>query len=232
MKINRGVMSALLGVAMLAIPITASAHRHDEGQYRGALRPYQAYRPMANFRVAPPMAMTNRFYVPPAAYAPMSPRYYAPYATASAQSCAMAAPYSAYRQPYYQQPYNYMPPGYGAYGAPMGGGLANMIHQRDSAVYLYQLAMQRGNRNRAHHLANDISQLNKNIANARTRSGIGPAYGSFNAPMASSYGNEYRNGGFNSPLASTYGNGYGNSYGYGNSGLGSMMAPLLGGFIH
>ena len=223
MKINTGVMSALLSIAMLAMPLTASARTHYartyyEGPYRGAVRPYQAYRQAPNFRVPPPLAMTNRFYAPPAAFVPMRPRYYAPLPAAyaaPAPSCAMPAPYSAYAQPY-----NYMPAAYGdGYAAPMGGGVANMIRQRNSGEYLYRLALQRGNHDRAHHLGNDISQLNKNIANARMRSGIGPAYGNFNPPIASNYGGGY---------------GYNNSpYGYGsNSGLSTMVAPLLGGFIH
>jgi hypothetical protein len=259
MKTIQSVAAALLGVAMLAMPISASAHTHYQDSYRGAARPYQAYRPVnpaVNFRtnlrmappVAPSLAMTNRyyapnrfdgpnrFYAPATAYVP--PRYYgyaAPtppvYAAAAAPNCPIGAP------AYYQQPsYGYMPPAYmppaamSTYGAAMTPGLASMVNQRNSAEYLYRLALQRGNGDRAHHLANDISQLNKNIANARWHSGVGPAYGSLN-PMSmnrAGYGPA-------SPLASNYGTGYGyNNYsaGYPNSGLGSMLGPVLGGFIH
>jgi hypothetical protein len=229
MKTNKGVMAALLGIAMLAMPMAASAHDYS---YRGPVRPYQAYRPInpavnfgSNFRAAPPVALANRVYAPnrfyspnafnapPTAYAP-PPRYYG-YAPTPPVCAAGPAPSYAMGAPaYYPQPYGYMPPAMmNGYGSAMAPGLANMVNQRNSAQYLYRLAMQRGNYDRAHHLSNDIAQLNKNIANARWHSGIGPAYGSFNSPVASNYG-------------------YANTYGYGNNSLGNMVGPLLGGFIH
>jgi hypothetical protein len=259
MKTTRSAMATLLGFAMLAMPLTASAHTHHD-DYRGS-RPFQAYRPVApavnarpNFRMAAPFA-PNRYFAPPARFAATGPRGYygynpAPTAYAPAPvaygpppmaTCPISAPYSsyapAYPPAYLQQPYyGAMPPAYGAmpynsYGA-MPNGLASMLHQRDSAEYLYRLAMQRGNYDRAHHLGNDINQLNKNIANARWHSGVGPAYGNLNPnPMTMNRAGY----GYTSPLATNYGGGYGyNNYsaGYPNSGLGSMLGPVLGGFIH
>jgi hypothetical protein len=220
-------MSALLGLAMLAMPVAAEAHSWDYYRHRAA---FPAYNRTAGFRsmvdrpmaFAPPMLADNRPFMGSAA--PMMPvrNYY------GGGGCAMpAAPaYNAYAPAYnsYAPAYNpyanayqpaYMPPaaGYATpyYVAPMGGGLASMLRQRDSAEYLYQLAVQRGNRVRAKHLGNDVAQLNKNIANARMHDGLGRSYGSFNPQTASAYGNQY---------------------GYGNSGLGSLVGPLMGNYIH
>lgn len=107
-----------------------------------------------------------------------------------------------YQPDYYQRDsYSYTPQNY---GAPVGGGLANLIGQRDNAQILYQQAVRNGNRVRAKHLHNDIVDLNKRIANARNRGGYGAAYGTFNNPLGSG-----------TPDALT-----------------SMMAPLIGNYIH
>lgn len=125
-----------------------------------------------------------------------------------------------YRPNYYQpESYNYATP---YYGAPMGGGIANLIQQRDSAVLQYQVAMRNGNRVRAKHLANDIHELNGRIASMR-----GGGYGysgnsAFNTPYTNNYG-----------YGSGYNNyGYGSGYGYGNSSLDALVGPLLGNYIH
>jgi hypothetical protein len=95
------------------------------------------------------------------------------------------------------------------YGAPLQGGLAGMIQQRDNAQALYQQALRNGNRVRAKHLNNDIVALNKRIGNTRKRDGYGAGYGSFDQ----SYANNNRNG-----------------YGYPNSNL-NALSPMLRNFI-
>jgi hypothetical protein len=229
MKINRGVVSAMLGVTLLAMPITASAH--DYWRNRGAAPAYNSYRhalvPQANY--APRMAANDWRWRNGQAWRNGYRGGYAP--AAAAPNCPIAAPYNAYSnnnysQGYYPQPYNaapsYYPQPYNAapsyypqayngalpnYGAAMPGGLANMIQRRDNAQVLYQQALRAGNRVRAKHLNNDVVALNKNIATTRNRGGYGRA-GSFDQPYASSYGN-----------------------GYGNSNLNALAGPLMRNFI-
>lgn len=218
MKANKSLLSALVGVALLAMPITASAHEHNYNRgntpaYHAAPAFHGVAVPRANFR--PQVAVNNRVWmrpIAPVAHYPVAPAYNpyaynygpnyypAPYATNYVTpNCPLPSNYAA---PYYSAPMAY---GTSAYGAPMSNGLANMIRARDNAVIDYQRAVRASNHDAAHHLANDIAQLNKNIANARGRSGVGPAYGNFS--MANS--------------------GYTTPYGY-NSGLGSLVSPFLG----
>jgi len=214
MKARKNLLSALLGAALLAMPITAPAYPHDGGHNRGSAPAYHqasASRPaFARQNFAPPVVANNRTWVAPAS--PIVPihdhddwrwrdrdgdgwrhhrdrddwrwrnNYYR-----DRENCRIAPPSNpyanyyrqypnSYRPGYYPQSYNYAPPSYGAsgepaygaYGAPAGGGLAGMINQRNNADILYQQAVRNGNRVRAKHLGNDIEQLNKNIANART----------------------------------------------------------------
>ena len=119
-----------------------------------------------------------------------------------------------YRQgyrPYYYQPdsYDYATPYY-------GGGLAALMHQRDGAQIQYQLAVQRGDRKAAKHLARDIRSLNDRIASARGRGYGYSGYSAINTPYLNNY--DYGQG---------YGSGYDN-YGPANSGLGGLVGPLLG----
>jgi hypothetical protein len=230
MKMNWSVISAMLGVALLAAPITASAH--EDWRNRGPARAYNSYRhefsPRANFgtNMAPGVAANNWGWRKGAPWRNS-------YRPAVAPSCPVSAPYNAYpnnnyQQGYYPQPYNaapaYYPQAYNSapayYGAPMGGGLANygaplqgglagMIQQRDNAQALYQQALRNGNRVRAKHLNNDIVALNKRIGNTRKRDGYGAGYGSFDQ----SYANNNRNG-----------------YGYPNSNL-NALSPMLRNFI-
>ncbi len=244
MNANKSVLSALLGVALLAVPITASAH--DHGRHHGWMswsHKNSAYRseiaPRANW--APRLAENDRLWMRPSApMVPVAPRGY--YPSGPAYNAYQAPLYNSYPnnygQGYYPEPYyaapsnygapflgglgNYGVPGLGGYGAPIGGGMANLIRQRDNAQILYQQAVRNGNRDRAKHLLRDMIGLNKQIANARTHDGYGRAYGSFN-PNANAYGNGYGYG--NSGL-----NSYGNGYGYGNSNL-NALGPMLRNFI-
>jgi hypothetical protein len=172
MKANKSVLSALLGVALLAVPLTASAHEDIRNR-----APVPAYHkvvvaPKTNF--TPRVADNHQMWMKPKGpavrlperhderwdhrddYRP-APRYVAP-----------VAPYNpyvnSYRPGYYAEPYNYSP---NYYGAPVGGGLANLIRQRDNAQVLYHQAVANGNHERAKHLLNDIISLNKEIARAR-----------------------------------------------------------------
>ena len=246
MKINRGVISAVLGFALLAVPITASAHTRDNARYRGrvaAFRHMEAFRPAfaprANF--AGREAGLGRFWTAqnaPLATAPYRGYYgtAANYAPVAGANCPIPQAYNSYPSNYYPQAYNSAAPyyaapnyaaplaamaaplaGYGApltgYGAPMGGGLASLINQRNSAQLLYQQAARNGNHTRAKHLLNDVIGLNKQIAGAEQRSGQ----------------SRYNTIGYNTYAPSALNNGYG--YG-GNNGFTSMLAPMLGNYIH
>jgi hypothetical protein len=231
MKANKSVISALLGVALLAMPITASARTHDDGRNRGSGPAYHkmpTYRsvvgPRANFgtnfrtNLTPRVVANNRLW----STAPIAPlrdrdyyrpveRYDGPIAPAYNPYPNSYGPYpNSYPQTYYPQAYGPAPQYYDSPvgGVPVGGGLANLVRQRDNAQMLYRQAVANGNRGRARHLLNDIIGLNKSIGHARTR-GYGAAYGTLN------------------PYANTYSNGYGN----GNSGLGTLVGPLLGNYI-
>lgn len=254
MKANKRLMSGLLGMALLAMPMTAAAHSHkDESRFNRQSAP--AYRPAPPpFRAAPvrPYVATrdrgewmrfnprghdrddwnrdrddwnrdrddwsreHRFdgdrHFDRDDYRWQNRGYRTGY----------AAPYYAPSSSYYPDTYQ---PYYGgsAYGTPyygegLGGGLANLIRQRDNAQILYQQALRNGNRVRAKHLYNDIKDLNKRIARAGGNGGYG--YSAFNAPYANTY--DYNQGlyGYNQ-----------NSYGYDN-GLTSLIGPLLGGYTY
>ena len=214
MKTNKGLMSAIVAIAMLAIPVVASAHspayyvRHGfydprpHGFYRsGAMIP--AYnRGMYSPTVAMPMQFAPR----PYAYNPN----WAPAPPAVMAAPMMPAPPCKSGYMPMTPAYNYATPYYGSnYGSPMmGNGLANMIRARDNADAMYAQAVRNRNRVRAHHLGNDIAQLNKNIAHARVRDGMGASYGSF-APAPGAFSNRYA---------------------YGNNGFGALT-PFLGSFI-
>ena len=221
MKMNMGVISAMLGVALLAAPITASAH--EDWRNRGPARAYNSYRhefaPRANVNEnwAPRAAANNWRWNDHDAWR----HNYRP-AAAPAPNCAMTTPYNAapmYNNPqgYYPQAYNaapaYYPQAYNPAPAPyvasMPGGMANLITQRDNAQMLYQQALRNGNRVRAKHLNNDVVALNKRIANTRNRDGYGAKYGSFDQPYASANGN---------------------GYGYPNSNL-NALSPMLRNFM-
>ena len=278
MKANKGVISGLLGIAMLAMPAVASAHpHHDDARYNGgyvpagraAVAPRSYFAPRATMRPAsmpqvnynprstwmPGPAPASGFnarnnyfrdyrnYYRPGAYAynQYRPNYYQP----NNYQPNYTQPYANYAAPYA----NYAPSqcaaaasGYAPmneyYGAPaMGGGLAGLLRQREGAQILYGQAVRAGNHTRAKHLMNDIASLNKQIANAENRSGVrayrNPVVG-YNAPYANSrlaYNTPYANSSLNqySSLfnSNQYGGGYGNA-----GGLSSMMAPLLGNYIH
>jgi hypothetical protein len=227
MKATKSVISALLGVSLLAVPITAAAHPHDGDRNRGHAPAYHqapAYRsavaPRANFgaNFTPRAAANNRLWMAPTApMVAMRDRDDWRWRDRDRDDYRNVPPYNPYQsynpypnsygQGYYPEAYNNAPP---YYGASVGGGLANLIRQRDNAQILYQQALRSGNRVRAKHLRNDIIGLNKSIGNTRTRGGYGPAYGSFN-----------------NPLANTNSNGYG----YGNSNLDALAGPLLRNFI-
>jgi hypothetical protein len=187
MKANKSVMSALLGAALLALPITASAH--EDWRNRAPAQTYhqmQVYQPMVAPRatlrpnLAPRIALNDRRWVAPAA--PLLPvreredwrwRHQEIDRPVVREHCAVAPPYNPYqynnyRQGYQPEAYNYATP---YYGAPAGGMLANLVHQRDNAQVLYQQALRNGNRDRARHLRNDIVELNKRIADAEQRRG-------------------------------------------------------------
>ena len=212
MKTNRGLMSAVMAIAMLAMPVAASAHpinyHYRHGYFRNSIFA-PAYNRMSPYRprVAAPVPLTNAPWIANAA--PMIPasgyyNYRPGYAMAPMIPAAPCA--GSYMPNIIPPAYNYATP---SYGVPMTGRLANLMRARDNADMMYAQALRNHNGVRAHHLANDIAQLNKNIANARMRGGLGPRYGNFN-PMS---------------------RGYGNAYAYGNSGFGSL-APFLGNFIH
>ena len=230
MKTNRGLMSAAMAIAMLAMPVAASAHpinyHYRHGYFRNRIFA-PAYNRMAPYRprIAVPVPLTNAPWIanaapmiPASGYYNYRPGYAMAPSDAMAPGYAMApgdamapmipaAPCAGSYMPNLIPPaYNYATP---SYGVPMTGRLANMMRARDNADMMYTQALRNHNGVRAHHLANDIAQLNKNIANARMRGGLGPRYGNFN-PMSG---------------------GYGNSYAYGNSNFGSL-APFLGNFIH
>jgi hypothetical protein len=239
MKVNRSVMSALLGVALLAMPITASAH--EDWRNRRPAPAYNSYRheaARANFetRWAPRAAANNVRWRDARDAEGWRDSYYRHHEVpAMAANCPIAPSYNTYANPYRQQGYypqaynpapSYqgyqgyneapLPLQYGQYGAPMNGQVANLIRQRDNAQVLYRQAVANGNRDRAKHLLNDMIGLNKRIASARAHGGNGSAFANLNAPYASNYG------------AGNYGNGYG----YGGPNALSSMMPLLGNYIH
>ncbi len=179
MKANKSVLSALLGVALLAVPITASARSHDDYRNRGPVAAYHnvpAVAARANF--APRVAANDRLFMRPTAPMVRVParddwrwrdRDYRPVYTGP-----VAAPYTPYVNNYgpgyYAVPYStpfYGAPVLGGYGAPVAGYVANLMRQRDNAQILYHQAVANGNRDRAKHLLNDIIGLNKQIARAR-----------------------------------------------------------------
>jgi hypothetical protein len=257
MKANKNVISALLGIALLAMPITASAHPNHERPkytrgnapaYRSAPVQRQSFAPRATLRPAPmpqvnynARANWNRATWMPGPAPRIHDRddYLRRYRDYdrdrdyARDHCEMPA-YNGYRQNYYQPNYyrpNYYQSSYAPYsngygyapqynGAPaLGNGLAGLIRQRDSAQVQYQMAMQRGDRVAAKHLRNAVTDLNKRIANAENRGGVG-AYG-YSGLGANAY---------NTPYANSYGYNQ-NQYGYGNGGLDSLITPLLGGYV-
>ncbi len=225
MKMNMGVVSAMLGVALLAAPITASAH--EDWRNRGPARAYNSYR-----HEFAPRANVNQNWAPRAEandsrwHRHDGGAWRDGYRPVAAPNCAMGAPYNSApmynnQQGYYPQAYNaapaYYPQAYNPAPAPyvasmpgsMPGKMGNLITQRDNAQMLYQQALRNGNRVRAKHLNNDVVALNKRIANNRNRNGYGAKYGSFDQPYASANGT---------------------GYGYPNSNL-NALSPMLRNFM-
>src|SRR5271167_881029 len=140
MKANKSVISALLGVALLAVPITAAARTHDDRHNRGPVPAYNSYRhavaPRVNF--APRAAANDRRWRDGDGW---RDGYRDNYRPVAAPNCPIAPPYNVYpnnyRPGYYPQAYNSAP---AYYGAPVGGGLANLVRQRNNAQILYRQA--------------------------------------------------------------------------------------------
>jgi hypothetical protein len=244
MRANKSVISGLLGIALLAMPITAAARPNkDGGRFNRQSAP--AYHPERTFRAAPMPGIVQahdhdgwrnfdrherhdrddwnrgrRFDRDDYRWA--GPRFrdrddyqWANRWNRDRDDYPNRGRY--YRDSYEPDSYD---SGYGApyYAAPVGGGLGGLIRERDNAQILYGQAVRNGNRVRAKHLNNDIRDLNKRIARAQGNRGYG--YSAFNAPYANSY--DYNQGlyGYNQ-----------NSYGYGG-GLESLIQPLLGGYSY
>ena len=209
-------MSALLGVAMLAVPVVASAQPRYQARNR-SLAP--AYQKVTVFRPQPtrPVVVTRRAVVSP--IVPIrdrddwrwrdrddhrnrdrdSWRYGREH---DRDDCALP-PVNRYG---YHPPNYYPRESYNQYGAPYGETrgdlrLESLIHQRDNAVIQYRAALRRHDNNAAGHLANAIEELNKRIAGVRQR-----------------IGNPYRPVGYQSY----------SSAGYGSPDFTSMVTPLLG----
>lgn len=169
MKANKGVLSALLGLALLAVPITASARARDDVRNRGPVPAYHkvpVVAPRTNFA---PRAANDHLWMRPATPIVRVParedwRYRDRDNDRPVYSGPIAVPYNSYPNFYEPAPYF---PATGYYGAPAGNGVANLIRQRNNAQILYHQAVANGNRDRARHLLNDIIGLNKQIARAR-----------------------------------------------------------------
>ncbi len=170
MKANKGLISALLGAALLAMPVAASAH--DNGRNRVAAATYnqvRTFRPVVAQRayVAPRAALANHV-VPVRDRDDWRWRDRDNDRHNDRDDCRIAPPVNrydsreGYRPNYLQRDtYNYTPQNY---RAPVRAGLANLIRERDNARILYQKALRNGNHERAEHLRNDLAELNKRIA--------------------------------------------------------------------
>lgn len=224
MKATKNVMSALLGVALLAMPVVASAHPRDDVRNRGPLPAYQkvaAFQPVT----ARPVILPRRSVISPIVsvrdrddwrrrdrddrwkhgdrddwrFRRGHDRDDCPPPRVNTYDYR-----NGYQPNYYQRDSYDNAPQY--QGAASDARLAALIHQRDNAVNQYRAALRRRDNVAAKHLANDIEELNKRIASVRRR-----------------LDNSYRPVNYNSYAPSASNNAYGTP-----DALTSMVAPLIG----
>ncbi len=191
MKATRNLMSALLGVAMLAVPVMASAQPRYEVRNRP---PAPAYEKVGVFRRQParPLVVTRRAVISPVV--PIHDRDDHKYRDRDDwrygrdQDRANCPPPRVNRYDYRTSYHpNYLQrDSYNSYAPPSGEirsdeRLASLIRQRDNAVLQYRAALRRHDNNAAGHLANGIEELNKRIASVRQH--IGNTY----RPVSYSY---------------------------------------------
>ncbi len=219
MKATRNLMSALLGIAMLAVPVVASAQPRNEVRNRPVLPTYQkatVYRPLP----ARPIVVTRRAVVSPIVpirdrddwrwrdrddhkYRNRDDGRYGRDHDRDDCRLPQVNRYDyrdGYRPDYLQRDSynNYAPP---SAEIRSDARLASLIRQRDNAVLQYRAALRRHDNTAAGHLANAIEELNKRIASVRQH-----------------IGNTYRPVSYDS---------YGPA-GYGTPDFTSMVTPLLG----
>lgn len=241
---KKGAISAMIGAAMLAVPVSAlAAHHdhdgdfhgrpqawHDQGEHRGWFKHdrddhFRGFRPVLGSReypprigeVAPPPRMV---YWNPEPYQPAPPpaRYHHIVAD---DDCNWGGGYN-YGQPmsYYNA---YPPAGYGA------SQQASWLLQRRQQAYVVLAKMRaRGDRNAANRMLGVINNLNARINRLNGRGiaymppvNYGAAAENYAAPVA---GNMFGNG-YN-PYAAGYNTGYQGSPTVGA--LAGMVGPLLG----
>ena len=252
MKANKNVIPALLGIALLAMPITASAHpdhgrsynRGNAPTYRSVPAQRQYFAPRATFRPAPmpqvnynARANWNRAtWMPSPARRDYDRDDYARHDRddyRNRDQCDISA-YNQYRpnynQPNYYQP-NYYQPSYAPYAN--GYGYAPQ----------YNVAPALGNGLAGLIHQRDSAQLQYQMAMQRgdrvAAKHLRNAVIDLNKRIANA---EYKGGvrsygysgpglnAYNAPYANSYGYNQ-NQYGYGSGGLDSLIAPLLGGYI-
>lgn len=179
MKATRNLISALLGVAMLTVPVVASA----QPRYQARNRPLApTYEKVTVFRPQPalPAVVTRRAIISP--LVPIHDRddwrwrdrdhdSWRRGADRDRDDCALppVRRYNDYRPNYPRESYNHYPAPYAVNRA--DARLDSLIHQRDNAVLQYRAALRRHDNTAARHLANAIEELNKQIAGVRQHIG-------------------------------------------------------------
>ena len=223
MKATKNLVSALLGVAMLAVPVMASAQPRYEARNRPLAPSYQKVT-VFHPQPARPVVVARRAVISPIVpirdrddwrwrdrddhkyrdrddwrYGRDHDRDNCPPPQVNRYDYR-----DGYRPDYLQRD------SYNNYAPPSGEirsdeRLASLIRQRDNAVIQYRTALRRHDRAAAGHLANDIEELNKRIASVRQH-----------------IGNTYRPVSYDSYAPAGHGNGYG------TPDFASMVTPLLG----
>jgi Ni/Co efflux regulator RcnB len=248
MKSKQILMTALVGLAMLATPIVASAKDH-----KGDGRNYSHQSESRSFNVGNKHEYRNqggngRWAAAPVAVRRDSNAYRHDngWHNGWRQNDGDADDYANYgyggnygNRGYYNSP-AYVAPYYGRSGyASGGGGCAWAQHVRN----VYARDRYTGHPAAARDLLPQLSRAEQSCGGAPNGgAGRGLFSGFAGAPAYQNYGrgyNGYNNsnyGGYSQPYGNGYGNAYGNGYGngYGNNygGGSSMLAPLLQQFVH
>jgi len=250
MKSKRTLMTALVGLAMLATPIAAAAKDHKG--HDGGGRNYSHQSESRSFNAGNKHEFRNqRAWTPAPAFAARHDwnadhrgwktyRHDNGWHNGWRQNDGDADDYANYgygryygNRGYYNRP-AYVAPYYGRSGYANAGGACGWAqHVRN----VYSRDRYTGHSSAARDLLPQLRRAEQACGGVPTGSrGLFSGFGG--APAYENYGggyggyNNYNQSGYNGGYGQPYGYGYGNGYGNGYGGGSSMLAPLLQQFVH